>query len=479
MLADFFIIGGLGDLSFRKLYPAFYYLHCSGHLPECLRIAVVAHKEISHDNFLNEVHKALKKYTARGLDENEWESFAKRFSYHNGDAVDAGRLSEVYQQEFTDSARSVIIYFATPSSIILPVCHALQQTGQIGANVRFVLEKPLGNDLKSFLEIDQAFLSICKPEQVYKIDHYLGKESVQNLLSLRFANTFIEPLWNNHYIDHVQINVMETVGVGGRWGFYNQTGALRDMVQNHLLQLLCLVAMDPPHKLEGPSVHSSKLEVLLGLRHFNKDTLRQNIVRGQYAAGLVQGQTVAGYLEETGAAQQASSTETFVAIKAHIDNWRWNGVPFYLRTGKRLQERYSEIVIQFRNASHQIFNGALPNRLVIRLQPDEGIRLCLMNKVPGIEIDTHLKEASLDLFFDKTFSEQDIPDAYERLLLDVLRSNSALFIHSDEVKLAWKWVDGIIEIWQAGKHPPIPYMSGSLGPTESATLLANDARSWY
>ena len=478
MLADFLIIGGLGDLAFRKLYPAFYYLDRSGHLPESLRIVVVARKEISRDHFLKEVYIGLKKYSIHEINKSEWQKFSERFFYYAGDAVDAARLSEVYQQAFADPNRNVIIYFATPSNIILPVCQALQQTGKIGASVKFVLEKPLGNDLSSFLEIDRAFLSICKLEQIYKIDHYLGKESVQNLLSLRFANTFIEPLWNNRYIDHVQINVMETMGVGGRWGFYNQTGALRDMVQNHLLQLLCLVAMDPPHKLEGPSVHNSKLEVLLGLRHFDDDTLKKNIVRGQYTEGLMQGKPVPGYLEE-GGAKETSDTETFVAVKAHIDNWRWDGVPFYLRTGKRLQKRYSEIVIQFRDMPHQIFSGALPNRLVIRLQPDEGIRLCLMNKVPGIATDTYLREVALDLSLGEAFVEQDIPDAYERLLLDVLRGNSTLFIHSAELELAWRWVDGIIKIWQSGKHPPILYISGSLGPAESATLLANDDRSWY
>ena len=479
MSADFLVIGGLGDLALRKLYPAFYHLHCSGHLSKSLRIVVMARQQITLADFLNELHDSLEKHSSETLQQSEWETFAKRFSYCAGDAVDASHLSEIHRQEFTDPARRVIIYFAIPSSIVLPVCHALQQTGRIDSNVSFVLEKPLGNDLDSFREIDRAFSSICSPEQIYRIDHYLGKESVQNLLALRFANTFIEPLWNNHYIDHVQISVMETVGVEGRWSFYNQTGALRDMVQNHLLQILCLIAMDPPHKFEGSSVHQSKLEVLLSLRHFDKETLKNNIVRGQYIEGLMQHKPVVGYLEEEGATPN-SDTETFVAMKAHIDNWRWHGVPFYLRTGKRMQKRYSEIVIQFREVPHQVFTAAAaPNRLIIRLQPDEGIRLSLMNKVPGIEADTHLKEASLDLLFGKAFDQQRIRDAYERLLLDVLRGNNTLFVHSDELELAWKWVDGLVAIWQSGEHPPIPYISGSLGPNESTTLLAHDGRAWY
>ncbi|MGI9345218.1 MAG: glucose-6-phosphate dehydrogenase, partial [Gammaproteobacteria bacterium] len=287
-----------------------------------------------------------------------------------------------------------------------------------------------------------------------------------------------EPLWNNRYIDHVQISVMETVGVEGRWNFYDQNGALRDMVQNHLLQLLCLLAMDPPHSLsQDASVHNAKLEVLLSLRHFEQDTIN-NIIRGQYTEGLMDGKPVPGYLSEEGA-QKNSNTETFVAVKAHIDNWRWAGVPFYLRTGKRLQKRYSEIVVQFKDVPHRVFSGTSPNRLVIRLQPDEGISLHLMNKVPGIDTFVNLKETSLDLFFGEAFEGQSIPDAYERLLLDVLRTNSTLFIRSDELELAWKWVDGIVDIWQAGQQKPIPYISGSMGPAESITMLANEGRSWY
>ncbi|MGI9345852.1 MAG: glucose-6-phosphate dehydrogenase, partial [Gammaproteobacteria bacterium] len=233
MNADFLVIGGVGDLSFRKLYPAFYYLHCADNLPKSLRIVLIARSKISRDSFLQKLRKNLQAYSNRPVEKNDWDSFSQRFSYNHGDAMDAERLSAIYEQEFKDPNRRVIIYFATPSSIILPVCKALQQTGKINDQVSFVLEKPLGNNLESFLEIDRAFASICQPQQVYRIDHYLGKESVQNLLALRFANTFIEPLWNNRYIDHVQISVMETVGVEGRWNFYDQNGALRDMVQNH------------------------------------------------------------------------------------------------------------------------------------------------------------------------------------------------------------------------------------------------------
>ena len=482
VLADFLIIGGLGDLAFRKLYPALFYLEKSGYLLDGLRIIAMGRKEISNTSFVDRVRDGLATFGKCDIDEKNWEKFSHRLVYFCGDAVCADSLSMLRDEGLTSADRDIVIYLATPPYIILPICHALQKAAMIGPHVRIVVEKPLGNSLESFTEINNALLSICDQQQVYKIDHYLGKEAVQNLLSLRFANTFLEPLWNNHYIDHVQINVLETVGVEGRWEFYDNTGALRDMVQNHLLQLLCLVAMDPPNKLAGASMHSAKLKVLLSLRQIDDSNLRKYTVRGQYTDGVVQGQPVAGYLQEQGAGKN-STTETFVAIKAYIDNWRWGGVPFYLRTGKRMLDRYSEIVIQFRDVPHHIFgqlsNHAEPNRLVIRLQPDEGIRLYLMNKIPGVETTTHLKSVALNLSLSEVFAEQNIPDAYERLLLDVLRGNDTLFMRSDELELAWQWVDSIIATWQRNHYSPIPYAAGSVGPIESIAMIAKDHRNWY
>lgn len=479
MAFDFFIIGGLGDLAFRKLYPALYCLHRSGHLADDLRIMVVARQEMSAESFIELAYQRIRDFGDCDLDQAIWQAFARRLHYHHGDATHADFLSQLCSSKFADRERGIVIYFATPPQIILPLCKALQQSGLLRPSARLVIEKPLGNDLDSFTEIDRTFASICDQEQIYKIDHYLGKEAVQNLLALRFANTFLEPLWSNQYIDHVQINVLETVGVEGRWDFYDQTGAMRDMVQSHLLQLLCLVAMEPPGQLSGAPVHNAKLKVLLNLRNIDKDILQKCLVRGQYTAGTLDDQLICGYLQEENA-NITSDTETFVAIKTYIDNWRWSGVPFYLRTGKRMQRRSSEIVIQFRNVPHNIFSGIKPNRLVIRLQPDEGIRLYLMNKIPGIETTTKLDSVALDLSFSKVFASRDIPDAYERLLLDVLRGNDTLFMRSDELALAWQWTDSVIANWQDTAHQTVSYIAGSVsGPDECVALIAKDGREWY
>jgi glucose-6-phosphate 1-dehydrogenase len=342
--------------------------------------------------------------------------------------------------------------------------------------VRIGLEKPLGNDLASSTRINDAVAAAFAEEQIFRIDHYLGKETVQNLMALRFANMMFEPLWNSGGIDHVQITVSETVGLEGRKGFYNDTGALRDMVQNHMLQLLALTAMEPPASLDATSIRDEKVKVLRALRPVKAEEM----VRGQYRTGAVKGAAVAGYQEDLG---DSSDTETFVSIKAHVDNWRWTGVPFYLRTGKRLSERRSEIVVEFKPVPHNLFGqrgGRLPaNRLVIRLQPEEYVRLQVMAKEPGLDRGgITLREVNLDLSLTTAFAKARRRIAYERLLLDLIEGEQTLFVRRDEVEAQWRWVDGIRQVWDETGMEAKPYAAGSWGPNAAIALTERDGRSW-
>jgi glucose-6-phosphate 1-dehydrogenase len=372
-----------------------------------------------------------------------------------------------------------VAYLATAPSLFGPIAKGLKKNGLITANSRIVLEKPLGRDLQSASEINDQVGKCFKENQIYRIDHYLGKETVQNLLALRFANSLFEPLWRRGAVDHVQITVAEDLGVGGRIEFYDRVGALRDMVQNHIMQLVCLTAMEAPSSLHHDAVRDEKIKVLRALRPIDGEAVRTNTVRGQYAAGAIKSETVPGYAEELGG--EESTTETFVALKLEIDNWRWSNVPFYLRTGKRLKEKHSEIVVQFQDVPHSIFPqqkyGVVPNRLTIRLQPDEGVKLTLMAKEPGPG-GFNLRPVSLDLSFEETF-ELRYPDAYERLLMEVLRGSPALFMRRDEVDAAWRFIDGIIEGWEETGHKVETYVPGSWGPTGSSMLLDRDGRAWY
>jgi glucose-6-phosphate 1-dehydrogenase len=320
-----------------------------------------------------------------------------------------------------------------------------------------------------------------KENQTYRIDHYLGKETVLNLLVLRFANSLFTNNWDRNSIDHVQITVAESVGIEGRWGFYDEAGQMRDMVQNHLLQILSLLAMEPPADLSAESVRAEKLKVVKALRAINRDNIKDKAVRGQYSDGFLEGTSVPGYLNEEGA-NANSNTETFVAIKAEIDNWRWKGVPFYLRTGKRMPKKHSEIVVHFKQQPHNIFKESysdLPaNKLTIRLQPDEGVELQMMNKIPGISSQMRIQENKLDLSFSDTYNDERVVDAYERLMLEVLNGNQSLFVSRDEVEAAWTWADSIIEAWKTTNEKPKPYAAGSWGPVSSISLIARDDRQW-
>ncbi len=483
MNCDFIIVGGDGDLALRKLYPALFALWQHNCLPDDIRLIALARQQRSQEEFLKLVRSRFDSNRVPSPPSpEEWSSFSNRLEYRCRDATCNDDIMQLAEEDLADSSRDLIIYLATPPGIFAPVCSTLEAAGLVRANTRIVVEKPLGSDRASFLKINAQLTRIFEERQVYRIDHYLGKETVQNLLALRFANTFFEPLWNNKYIDNVQITVSESIGVSGRWEFYNEAGAMRDMVQNHLLQLLCLAAMEPPAQLDSNAVRNEKLKVLTCLRQMDESMVRNNTVIGQYTSGAINGEAVVGYCQEDGA-KSFSNTETFIALKAYVDNWRWSGVPFYLRTGKRLSERYSEIVVEFKEISHSIFGARVPsgtqNRLVIRLQPDETISLELMNKVAGLDTNTPLRNVALDL----SVAEDEVmgykPDAYQRLLFDVMHDNPTLFVRADEVEEAWKWVDQIQTAWKtAGKHPE-PYTAGSWGPSKAIALIARDDRNWH
>ncbi len=480
--SDLLIIGGEGDLALRKLYPALFSLWVGDCLNEDMRIIALARRELERDDFLTLVRQWFdENKDDRPIDEAAWTAFTARLQYFSADATSSAGLDHLREQYFQDEERDLVVYLATPPAIFAPVCKALQSASLARPSTRIVVEKPLGHDRESFLEINADLCSIFNEEQVYRIDHYLGKETVQNLLALRFANSFLEPLWNNQHIDNIQITVAESIGVSGRWDFYDEAGAMRDMVQNHLLQLMCLTAMEPPAHLSSTDVHTEKLKVLSCLRTIDNEGARRNTVIGQYTEGAVGGQPVVGYCEEEEAAA-TSGTETFVAIKAQIDNWRWAGVPFYLRTGKRMPRRVCEIVVEFKQVPHSIFGGqpmsGAPNRLILQLQPEEIIRLELMNKVPGLDAGMPLKKVSLDVSVP-VGSKTHTPGAYERLMLDVLRGNSTLFMRAAEVEAAWVWVDQIHAAWKRIGKVPQAYTAGTWGPSDSIALVARSDRSWF
>ncbi|GAB4521396.1 MAG: glucose-6-phosphate dehydrogenase [Amphiplicatus sp.] len=477
---DCVVFGATGDLALRKLMPALYHRWRDGQIPASSRIVGAARASLSTDEYRA---MAREKYQAffpeDPIDEKSWNGFAERLAYCELDAGDAGsNWADLSGLLDPAPGKKRMFYFALPPSIYGDVAANIVRAGLKTPETAVVLEKPIGFDLASARAINDAVGRSFEERQVFRIDHYLGKETVQNLLILRFANAIFEPLWNANVIDHVQISVNESIGAGGRASYYDKSGALRDMVQNHLMQLLCLVAMEPPLELAADVVRDEKIKVLRALRPFTAASAKENSVRGQYRAGVTDGQPAPGYEEELG---RRSDTETFVALKAHIDNWRWAGVPFYLRTGKRMSARRSDIVIQFKNVAHSIVGpeaGALhPVRLVIRLQPDEGVKLMLMTKDPGPG-GMRLKYVPLNLSYAETFTKR-YPDAYERLLMAVVRGDLALFMRRDEVEAAWAWVDDILQAWSDEGVKLYPYTAGSDGPAQSAMLLDRDGREWF
>ena len=477
---DLIIFGGTGDLAMRKLLPALYHRNRDGQFTGGSRIVASGRAAHSRDEYLGQVEESLRKNLRDGeFDVDEWHLFSNRIQYVQANATEHDKWQPLCEVLSGAENRVRVFYLATAPSLFGPIARGLKENGLITKESRIVLEKPLGRDHASAREINNEVGACFAENQIYRIDHYLGKETVQNLLALRFGNSLFEPLWRRGAIDHVQITVAEDLGVGGRIEFYERIGALRDMVQNHMLQLVCLVAMEPPSSLHHDAVRDEKIKVLRALKPIAADDVRYKTVRGQYSAGTVSSNAVPGYDDELG--DTGSITETFVALKLEIENWRWSNVPFYLRTGKRLKGKQSEIVVQFQDVPHSIFPeqsyNVSPNRLKIRLQPDEGVQLSLMAKEPGPG-GFDLRPVSLDLSFEETFGIR-YPDAYERLLMEVLRGNPALFMRRDEVEAAWGWIDGIIAGWEESKQKVEPYVAGSWGPTASSLMLDRDGRGWH
>ncbi|TBL44892.1 glucose-6-phosphate dehydrogenase, partial [Hafnia alvei] len=464
----------------RKLLPSLYQLEKAGHIHPDTRIIGVGRADWDKDAYTKVVREALDTFLKEKVDEELWTTLSARLDFCNLDVNDTQHFKNLAKM-LDQKKRVTINYFAMPPSTFGAICQGLGASGLNKDPSRIVMEKPLGTDLESSRAINNQVAEFFDESQVYRIDHYLGKETVLNLLALRFANSLFANNWDNSMIDSVQITVAEEVGIEGRWGYFDKAGQMRDMIQNHLLQILTMIAMSPPADLSTDRIRDEKVKVLRSLRRINHSNVRDTTVRGQYTAGFVQGKKVPGYLEEEGA-NKTSNTETFVSIRVDIDNWRWAGVPFYLRTGKRLPSKCSEVVIYFKNPPLNLFSDSyqeLPqNKLTIRLQPDEGVQIDILNKVPGLEHKHRLQTTKLDLSFSDTFHQEHLADAYERLLLETMRGIQALFVRRDEVEEAWKWVDSIMEAWAADNESPKPYQAGTWGPVASVAMISRDGRAW-
>ena len=477
---DLVIYGALGDLSRRKLIICLYRLDNANLLePDTRIIGIDRHAhEVKH--FIEIAHKSLQEFLHDALDETVWQRFSARLNYLKIDLTQA----EEYVQlaSVTDNQTRVLVnYFAVAPFLFKNICQGLHHSGILTDESRMVMEKPIGHNLQSSIDINDEVAKVFNENQVFRIDHYLGKETVLNLLALRFANSIFTTNWNHNTIDHSQVTVGEEVGIEGRFDYFDKTGQLRDMVQNHLLQILTFIAMEPPVNLEAESIHNEKIKVLKALRPITINNVDEKTVRGQYTAGYLRGQAVPGYLEEDGA-DSHSTTESFVALRVDIDNWRWAGVPFYLRTGKRLQGKRTEIVVYFKQLPHNIFKDSFrdlpPNKLIIHLQPNEGVEIEILNKIPGIDEHIKLKKTKLDLSFSEAFKQSRIFGGYEKLVLEAMRGNPTLFLSRQEIEQAWTWIDSIQDAWQHSNNQPSPYSAGTWGPVASVALLARDNRAW-
>ncbi|OLL54087.1 glucose-6-phosphate dehydrogenase [Bartonella henselae] len=476
---DCIVFGGNGDLAARKLIPALYHCQYVGQLSEPTRIIGVSRSSLSGEEYQNFVRASLEKYVhPKDLNRIELNRFLARLTYISVDITSNRGWRDLALPLSEDPSDIRVFYLAVGSSLFGDIAMRLGQNGLVTQKTRIIIEKPIGCNVKTAVQLNDTFASVFDEDQIFRIDHYLGKETVQNLMALRFVNTLYEPLWNSNYIDHVQITVAESLGLEGRIEYYESAGALRDMVQNHMLQLLCLVAMEVPFTNSANAVRDEKLKVLHSLMPLDVRNVEQYTVRGQYLSGILDDVCVKSYLDDLG--KEVSRSETFVALKIKVDNWRWADTPFYLRTGKRMSTRMSEIVIVFKPIPHNIFetdsNEIFSNRLVIRLQPDEGVKQWLMIKDPGPG-GIRFRHIPLDMSFASTFSQRN-PDAYERLLMDVIRGDQTLFMRRDEVEAAWRWIDPILEGWEAIKQPVHGYSAGSWGPSASKLLMERDGRIW-
>jgi glucose-6-phosphate 1-dehydrogenase len=484
------IFGGAGDLAHRKLLPALYNLYVDGLLPPRVAVVGVGRKETSDAEYREFAADGVKKFSRRPPDPESWQHFAESLYFAAAALEDptsfaplGARLDTIEHER--DLPGNRIYYLAVPPSMFVPTVKSLQRARFVGPPggrtfARLIVEKPIGHDLESARQINDAIAEVFDERQIYRIDHYLGKETVQNILVLRFANSIFEPVFNRRYIDNIQITVAEEEGVGTRAGYYEQAGALRDMVQNHLLQLLTLVAMEPPRSLDAEVVRDKRLDAILSLRPIHGAAVDANVVRAQYGAGFNMGTPVPGYRQEPGV-DPNSRTETFVALKLYIDDWRWAGTPFFLRTGKRLPKRASEVSIEFKEVPAILFNADPsspldPTLLSIRIQPDEGFALLINSKIPGPRI--RIYPVKMDFRYGATFGNTS-PEAYERLLLDVMAGDQTLFMRRDMVEAAWRWVQPILDRWAEDKTTPIPpYPAGEWGPPEADRLIASAGRKW-
>ena len=474
---DIVIFGGAGDLSFRKLLPALYMAHLHDKLPDTARIVAIGRQDWTRQDYLDFIDKNSPAFIEKqAFSPQDWQSFLGRLDYLSIDVTHADDYAKLKALCNIPALR--VYYLATAPSLFTQICANLSGASLVDAQSRVVLEKPLGTDLASARAINTDVARYFEEQQIYRIDHYLGKETVQNLMVLRFGNAIFEPLWRAPYIKSVQITVAESVGVGSRAGFYDGAGAMRDMVQNHLLQLLCIVAMEPPISLDADDVRDEKLKVLRSLRRMDLADIKRDTVRGQYTAGASEGAAVKGYLEEDNVPAN-SRTETFVALRAQINNARWANVPFFLRTGKRMQRRESQIIIEFADQPFSIFGSSAqqePNRLIITLQPEESIQLEMMVKEPGTGMSLHPVKLGLDL---QQSSDKRRAEAYERLLMDVIKGRLTHFMRRDELEAAWMWVEPILNGWDALDDKPRAYSAGSWGPAASSALMAREELSWF
>ena len=480
MSFDLVFFGGTGDLTWRKLMPALFQAFRHGKLPPGGRILSVARDEQSDDKYRAWLKERFQDVEGgkRPSDE-EFARFAELLHYRRMDLSQPEHYVGLKQWLEDRGAATAVLYLATSPHLFPQICAQLGAVGLNGPHVRVVLEKPLGHDLASAQDINRVVRSVFSETQAFRIDHYLGKPSVQNLMALRFGNALFEPLWRRESIANIQITLAESLGVGTRGDFYDRTGTLRDMVQNHALQLLSMVAMEPPSRYDADAIRDEKLKVLRSLKPFTDDSVARDVVRGQYRAGNAAGKPVVGYLEEIRVPPD-SRCETFVALRTEVQNWRWAGVPFYLRTGKRLPARDAQIVVNFRPTPHSIFPGInRPNKLVIKLQPEDGLELHLL-AAKGTSQNEALSAVSLDLDFDKAFPETRV-GAYERLLLEAIAGRLNLFVRSDEQEQAWSWVEPILQAWKrdnAAGGGPRPYAAGTWGPAAASALVARDGFAW-
>lgn len=486
------IFGGSGDLTRRKLLPAVYNLLLDGLLPSNYAVLGLGRKPLSDEDFREIARKGIEDYSRQTMNAEKWEDFQRRLFYMSGRIDDRstfsnmrGKIEEIEKTFNLPGHR--IFYLAIPPTSFAPACEGLSEAGLIypvehgSAFSRVIVEKPIGRDLKSAKTINATIGHVFDESQIYRIDHYLGKETVQNIMVLRFANAIFEPLWNHKYIDHIQITVSEAETLGTRASYYEEAGALRDMVQNHILQLLCLIAMEPPYSLDPDVVRNARMDVLRGLRPIRGEDVEQLTVRAQYAHGRIKDTEVPGYRREEGV-RADSTTETFVALKVFVENWRWAGVPFYIRTGKGMSKRASQITVQFKDIPQILFNAPphptqAPNLLTLRIQPEEGMALRIISKTPGSKAQTH--PVDMNFKYGEAFHVPS-PEAYERLLLDVMAGDASLFMRRDAVEASWTWITDILEGWATYKTKWLPeYPAGEWGPIEAERLIESDHRKWH